>query len=204
MPKQSTKTDVQIALLREISTKLDKIIVSLEKTPKMSEKGPKNNIISTQNTRVIEGEPLPIKAKGNRPQHVDYLLYTDGACTKNPGGAGGWAYIVIPNKKNGEEIVSSGGVKSTTNNKMEVVAITEGLKEIPKGKSVEIISDSEYALKTMKGEYRTKKNLEYWEALVKAMEGKDIYTRWVRGHAGDPFNERCDKLAEKAAKNARK
>ena len=82
---------------------------------------------------------------------------------------------------------------------MEVYAAIISLKDLPSKVSVQLNSDSEYLVKTMNGEFKRKKNIEYWDALDAALEGKTVCWEWVRGHAGNEYNERCDKLAVQAS-----
>lgn len=132
-------------------------------------------------------------------------MYTDGACLKNPG-PGGWATILVHD--NGTERVLSGAVESTTNNRMELMAAIEGLKASIG--AVVIVSDSKYLVDgaskwlanwkkrgwrtTMKGKGPVK-NQDLWQELDALMDGRQVYWRWVRGHSGHKYNERCDALA---------
>ena len=130
----------------------------------------------------------------------EITIYTDGGCIKNPGGVGGYGAVVI----NGKEIMEySGSIENTTNNQMEIMAAIVGLDNAPEGSNVIVISDSQYVVKTMNREFSMKKNLEFWEILMKA-EARHTSVKWVwvKGHNGDKYNERCDELAT-AAINAR-
>lgn len=140
-------------------------------------------------------------------KHVD--LYTDGACSGNPG-PGGYGAIL----KYGDHIKElSGGFRLTTNNRMEILAVISGL-ELLKGKCrVTVFSDSEYVIKAMKlgwarkwrtnGWRRSNKrdavNPDLWARLLELCERHQVDFEWVRGHAGHPENERCDQLATLAA-----
>jgi len=141
-------------------------------------------------------------------------LYTDGACSGNPG-PGGWAFI-LRHPVSGKEIERSGGEKSTTNNRMELMAVIRGLGELTRRSSVEIISDSQYVLKGLdewldgwkaKG-WKTAakkpvKNQDLWQRLDELRSEHDLSFTWIRGHAGHAENERCDQLAVEAIEQFR-
>lgn len=120
-------------------------------------------------------------------------IYTDGSCNPNPG-QGGWAYV-IPSKG----IEKSGSEPNTTNNRMEMKAIVEAIRASEGEPKVRILSDSQLCIKTLTGEWRGKKNLDLL-AEAKALIGtRRVVFQWVRGHNGNPHNERCDFLAGVAA-----
>ncbi len=132
-------------------------------------------------------------------------LYTDGACSGNPG-PGGWGAILI--YKDTEKVMS-GGEKNTTNNKMELTAAIEGLSALKEKCLVKLYSDSKYLIDGMtrgwarswrennwkKSDGKPALNVELWEKLLELDEYHEIEYIWVKGHAGNPFNERCDRLA---------
>lgn len=133
-------------------------------------------------------------------------LFTDGACSGNPG-PGGWAFL-LRHPKTGKAVERSGGEKLTTNNRMELTAVIEGLRALNKPTTVELYSDSQYVLKGLeqwmagwkRKSWRTAskapvKNVELWKLLDELGETHDIRFHWVRGHAGHPENERVDELA---------
>lgn len=137
-------------------------------------------------------------------------IFTDGACSGNPG-PGGWCAIL----RFGEhEKEISGGSGDTTNNRMELTAVIEGLKALKRPCSVTVISDSKYVCDAvLKGwVYAWKKkgwkksdgkpalNVELWEELLKQLAIHDVEFIWIKGHAGHPENERCDKKAVEEAK----
>ena len=135
-------------------------------------------------------------------------IYTDGSCLKNPGN-GGWAAIIF---MNGKKISIKGNKKKTTNNQMELMAAIEALKKIPTGQKGQVYTDSKYVKlgitewieKWSKNNWKTSskqkvKNLELWLELNKVSKKHKIEWLWVKGHAGDPFNEEVDTLAKKAA-----
>ena len=133
------------------------------------------------------------------------IIYTDGACSGNPG-PGGWAAILISGK-NRKEI--SGGNKNTTNNIMEITAILEGLKALKVECEVNIYSDSEYCVnafnqgwiynwikkgwKTASGE--PVKNKELWQELYVLTQKHKVTFNKVKGHSDDELNNRCDEMA---------
>jgi ribonuclease HI len=133
-------------------------------------------------------------------------LFTDGACSGNPG-PGGWAFI-LRHPGTGKEMEASGAEELTTNNRMELRAVIEGLSVLKRRSAVELYSDSLYVLKGLeewmpawkaKG-WRTSgkkpvKNLDLWQGLDRLMAGHDIRFHWVRGHSEHPENERADRLA---------
>lgn len=133
-------------------------------------------------------------------------LFTDGACSGNPG-PGGWAFILRhPSSKAERE--SSGGEPATTNNRMELRAVIEGLSALTRRSRVELYSDSKYVLDGLKSwlaswkkrgwktaNKQPVKNIDLWQALDALMEKHDVDFHWIRGHAGHPENERCDELA---------
>ena len=122
-------------------------------------------------------------------------VYCDGACSGNPG-IGGWAYV-IPRLN----VEHSGFELSTTNNRMEIQACIECLEYVLQTQSefdtIEVITDSQYVVNTMTRGWQKKKNTDLWDELeerVVAFQHRVIWT-WVKGHASNKYNERCDKLA---------
>lgn len=138
----------------------------------------------------------------NRPQ---VELFTDGACSGNPG-PGGWGVLL---RCKGKEKQLSGGEKETTNNRMELTAIIEGLKALKMPCDVTLTTDSKYVAdallkgwaKSWKANGWKKKdkkpalNPDLWEELLKLYETHNVTIVWVKGHAGHPENEICDSLA---------
>lgn len=134
----------------------------------------------------------------------NFQLFTDGACEPNPGN-GGWGFIL--RRPDGSEIERSGRVPDTTNNRMEMTAVIEGLKLVPIGAAVEVVSDSQYVTRGcsewmvkwksrrwMKGQ-KPIKNVDLWRQLDELLETMTATFKWVRGHEGHAENERCDQLA---------
>ena len=127
-------------------------------------------------------------------------IYTDGSCLGNPG-PGGWAYVI---RDGAQEIESHGSDPFTTNNRMEMTAAIEALKSLPREpKSVVLHSDSQLLIKTMTLGWKRKKNHDLWVQLDEFCSLYRITWEWVRGHHGHVENERCDRLAQCAAKAAR-
>lgn len=146
---------------------------------------------------------------------TEITIHTDGCCLGNPG-KGGFA-AVVRRYENGAEIkkrVVSNNAPETTNNKMELMAAIEGLRQIRRNEPamITVFSDSQYVILGMTDwlpKWRSKgwcaaggksvKNRELWEKLLAVSEGLRVQWEWVRGHAGDPRNEEADALAKKAA-----
>ena len=136
------------------------------------------------------------------------LIYTDGSSRGNPG-PGGYGIIL---KYGGHERELSKGFRRTTNNRMELLAVIEGLKALKKkGISVIVYSDSQYVVKAIKEGWLKKwiatnfkgdkKNPDLWKELYSLLQENEINFRWIKGHADNPFNNRCDQLATNAAIN---
>lgn len=120
------------------------------------------------------------------------LVYTDGACSGNPG-PGGWGCLLICGDYTKE---LSGHVDNTTNNRMEITAVIEGLKALKtKALPVEVITDSRYVVGTMTENWKRKMNSDLWKQLDEVKEGLTITWTWVRGHADNEHNNRADTLA---------
>lgn len=122
-------------------------------------------------------------------------LYTDGAASGNPG-PGGWGAVLVCGPLRKE---LSGGYRLTTNNRMELLAVIRGLEAIKwKDATVKIYSDSTYVVKTVTENWKRKKNQDLWARFDSVRAGFNLEFNWIKGHAGHPENERCDRLAVKA------
>ncbi|MGI6401555.1 MAG: ribonuclease HI [Thermoguttaceae bacterium] len=137
------------------------------------------------------------------------ILYTDGACSGNPG-PGGWAFVLF-HTPSGKRMERSGGERETTNNRMELQAVVEGLSALKRPTSLLLVSDSSYVLNGLskwvktwkangwrrkeKGRWAEVKNLDLWQQLDELIARHDVEFEWIKGHAGHPENERCDELA---------
>jgi ribonuclease HI len=137
----------------------------------------------------------------------EVVLYTDGACSGNPG-PGGWGAVLIFGSHRRE---LSGGHPATTNNRMELQAVIEGVAALKRRVPVVVYTDSTYVMKGMtewitawkaRG-WRTAskqpvKNADLWRRLDEVLSGHEVRWQWVKGHSGDPENERADELARNA------
>ncbi|MBQ2765360.1 MAG: ribonuclease HI [Clostridia bacterium] len=136
-------------------------------------------------------------------KHVD--IYTDGACKCNPG-PGGWGAVIV---YNGIEKELSGGESQTTNNRMELMAAISALEALKEPCDVTLTSDSKYMVDSIelgwvygwkkrgwkKADKSPALNPDLWERLLRLLEIHTVKLVWVKGHAGHPYNERCDQLA---------
>lgn len=137
-------------------------------------------------------------------------IFTDGACSGNPG-PGGWGAIL---RYKGNEKELSGGAADTTNNRMEITAVLQALTALKEPCNVTLYSDSQYVCNALKLGWakkwkannwmRNKKepalNPDLWEKLLEQYDKHNVTVVWVKGHAGHPENERCDRLAVEQAK----
>jgi ribonuclease HI len=134
-------------------------------------------------------------------------IYTDGACSGNPG-PGGWGAILVYGDKEKE---LSGNEPETTNNRMELMAAIAALEQLKTSCHVDLYSDSSYVLKGISewlpawkargwktADKKPVKNVEYWQRLEKAASKHDVKWHWVKGHNGHEMNERADELARSA------
>jgi len=139
-------------------------------------------------------------------------IFTDGACSGNPG-PGGWGAIL---RWRGKEREIWGGESDTTNNRMELTAAIQALETLNRGVSVILYTDSTYvkdgitswisgwkARNWKTAAKKPVKNVDLWQALDEAVSKHDVEWRWVKGHAGHPENERADELARRGVDEAR-
>lgn len=145
-------------------------------------------------------------------------LFTDGACSGNPG-PGGWAFI-LRHVPSGRETERSGGSPETTNNRMELQAVVEGLSRLKRRCRICLFTDSSYVGKGIsewmagwkkqgwqrkeKGRLVPLKNDDLWRQLDELVQSHDVTFEWVAGHSGHPENERCDQLAVAASQSFRR
>ena len=136
-------------------------------------------------------------------KHVD--IYTDGACSGNPG-PGGWGAIL---EWNGVEKELSGGENPTTNNRMELLAVISALEKLNQSCIVELYSDSKYVIDALtkgwltswikngwrKADKKPVLNVDLWQRLLPLLEKHEMHYHWVKGHAENEKNNRCDQMA---------
>ncbi len=132
-------------------------------------------------------------------------IYTDGACSGNPG-PGGWGAVLC---FNGVEKELSGGAAQTTNNRMELTGVISALQALKEPCIVELYSDSKYVIDALekgwaiswrkkgwvKSDKKPARNSDLWEILLELTEKHQIHYHWVKGHADNEYNNRCDALA---------
>ncbi|MDX1460686.1 MAG: ribonuclease HI [Xanthomonadales bacterium] len=134
-------------------------------------------------------------------------MYTDGACSGNPG-PGGWGAVLLFGRHRRE---LSGGARETTNNRMEMTAVIRGIEALKRRCTVHIHTDSVYVMKGMTEwlpnwkarNWRTSgrkpvKNVDLWQQLDEVLAGHEVHWHWVKGHSGVAENERADELARRA------
>ena len=142
---------------------------------------------------------------------MKYVVYTDGACSGNPG-PGGWGAVILDEKKNETNI--SGEEKSTTNNRMELVAPIMALRKIKKASEIIIYTDSTYLKNGIttwiknweKNGWKSVskkpvKNKDLWIILSRLSKEQIIDWKWIKAHSGNKYNEIADKLATEAIRN---
>ena len=149
------------------------------------------------------------EAEGEKVEWPKVVLFTDGGCSGNPG-PGGWAFV-LKHPASGKEMERSGSEKETTNNRMEMMAVIQGLSALKQSSQVQLCSDSVYVGKGLlewmpkwkangwkRREGKTLKpviNEDLWKQLDALLSKHKVTFQHVRGHSGHPENERCDQLA---------
>ncbi len=172
----------------------------------------------------LEGNISPVKRKANTPKKqfntresdcsdADIVIYTDGGAINNPG-PGGYG-VVLKYREEKEELY--GGFRLTTNNRMELMACIVALQQTQYStKKIVLFSDSSYVVNGiskgwvknwqrngwLKSDKKPVVNRDLWEKLILLSGALDIDFRWVKGHSGNPFNERCDELAVRSARGS--
>ena len=141
-------------------------------------------------------------------EEQDFVIYTDGSCLRNPDGPGGWA-VVACNVATGEVTELCDGNPSTTNNRMELTAVIEALRLLKEPCIVELYSDSRYVIDALekrwvygwkqrgwvKSDKKPALNVDLWEQLLSLIAGHEMHYHWVKGHAENEYNNRCDEMA---------
>jgi ribonuclease HI len=143
---------------------------------------------------------------------MKYAIYTDGGCSGNPG-PGGWAYVLVEGTG---QLTASGFEAETTNNRMELTAVLKALeyaagRQESKGREITVYTDSQYVKRGItewihtweKNGWKTSnkkpvKNQDLWKSLKSIADTVPVSWEWLKGHAGDPLNELCDALVQKA------
>lgn len=183
---QLVNSDISTSVLKSIDMHLSQILLALEKKPTLKDKP------VFKNSGTIN-------------------IWSDGACSGNPG-PGGWGTVILENEEYKE---LSGSLPKTTNNIMEMTGALEGIRQTPEGSSIVLTSDSQYLVKGMtewikgwkkrgwkKADGKNVLNKEIWLELDKETSLRTIKWKWVKGHAGHEQNERCDELARTAISSA--
>ena len=132
------------------------------------------------------------------------IVYTDGACSGNPG-PGGWAWAVSPDG----DPSGAGGERATTNQRMEIAAVLEAVRALGADAPIEVVSDSTYVVNCFRDKWYARwqangwrnaqrkpvANVDLWQPLIELVLAYDVRLRWVKGHSGDPMNDLVDQLA---------
>ena len=149
--------------------------------------------------------------------HPLVVMYTDGACSPNPG-VGGWGAVLVAPEHNGHTRRLSGGEARSTNNRMELTAAIEGLRALKRASRVRLVTDSRYLQQAFTEGWLEKwqangwrnssrkpvQNVDLWQELVVLAELHEIEWEWVKGHAGNPGNTEADALAVAAREQIRR
>ncbi len=167
------------------------------------------------NIRTMAVHPVIQKKDQGVKDYMHVKIYTDGAARGNPDGPGGYGCVLQYVDQKGElhEKELSAGYKKTTNNRMELMAAIAALEALVRPCDVTLWSDSQYLVNAFnqhwidlwvkkgwkRGKNEPVKNIDLWKRLLKAKEPHNVTFIWVKGHAGNEMNERCDTLATSAA-----
>lgn len=190
----------------KITTKEDLVIAEAFLKEESLKENKKEQTVPAEKGNSVKKESHERKAESKDQKKV--VIYTDGACSGNPG-AGGYGVVLI---YGGTKRELSEGYRLTTNNRMEVLAVIKGLEALKEPCQVTLYSDSKYVVDAIQkgwvtkwkanGWYRNKKerpsNVDLWERLLVQLERHQVTFQWVKGHADNPGNERCDELARGA------
>jgi len=154
--------------------------------------------------------PLLVKEGASNTRRPHITIYTDGACSGNPG-PGGYAAVLLDGAGRRREL--SGGFRHTTNNRMELLGVITALEALKRPCDVTLISDSEYIINAItkgwlanwqkkgwrKADKKPVMNIDLWQRLLPLLQEHNVEFKWTKGHAGNPENERCDELAVAAS-----
>ncbi len=165
--------------------------------------------VDSKKKKSVKTKEQEINTEVEKPSDNSIIIYTDGACKNNPG-PGGYGILLLSKSKKKE---ISGGYRLTTNNRMELLACIIGLEAIIKESVVNIYSDSAYVVNSINkgwakkwkanGWKRNKNdfadNIDLWERFLNIYDKHKVKMNWVKGHANNPGNEKCDELASNAA-----
>ena len=147
----------------------------------------------------------------NKKRKDPIIIYTDGSCDPNPG-PGGWAVLIIKEKENK---MIKGSEAHSTNNRMELTAALNGIKDVTVSEEIILYTDSQYLKKGISEWVANWKargwrrkggklaNVDLWKELSTEIDKRKITWRWVRGHTGNPFNERVDRAAKQMSASAK-
>lgn len=159
-----------------------------------------------QNKHILKlKKQLQYLSDKKQKEKFDYTVYTDGSIDVNPGGIGSYCAIILPGER-----TLTGIEENSTNNRMEIMAALDAVSYLPEGKSIEIVSDSQYVVNTINwwldpwmssGTIKEKANSDLWTEFYKFLSTKKVMARWVRGHSGDYYNELCDEIANQERVN---
>jgi ribonuclease HI len=161
-----------------------------------------------------KGAPAKAAPRAHAVPADAWQAFTDGACSGNPG-PGGWGYV-LRHPTTGKQREGSGGEPDTTNNRMELIAVIQGLSALSKPSLVDLTSDSKYVLDGLRewlpawkargwktAAKKPVKNQDLWQRLDELLATHQVRFHWIRGHTGHAENERCDALAVQAIEELR-
>ena len=198
-----------IAVLRipnnQVMQNFEGVCTFIDESVKQRKRGDTTPQSSALRETAADGSPCTGELVRKREDMKTVELYTDGACSGNPG-PGGWGVVL---RYNGHERELSGGEEMTTNNRMELTAVIQGLLALKESCVVELWSDSKYVIDALekgwawgwrrKGWIKSDKkpalNPDLWTMLLDLTCQHEMHYHWVKGHADNEYNNRCDKLA---------
>ena len=137
------------------------------------------------------------KNKNHALPGTDIILYTDGGCEHNPGGRGAYGVVLYYRGRRDVQTFSE-AFESTTNNRMELLAVIKALEKVRTSDPIVLYTDSKYVQRSAKEEYARRKNVDLWRHFDAVMKNKNVIFVWIPGHKGHKYNELCDKLCREA------